>query len=181
MPMDEELPQRVRQTIWATKSMLTVFFNPKEFAIMNLLPQGTSFTAVYYVENVIIPLANPYAQQVGDISRRKRHLHFDNSKGHTARYVQEEMASHRCVCVPHSPYSPDVAITDFYLFGRLQQQLSRTTLDSEENVLETVTEILSELRKSQGKSAFRHWKERCQWVAEHTGEFYPNQLNAQLL
>jgi hypothetical protein len=73
------------------------------------------------VANVIIPLANRHAQQVGDISRRKLHLHFDNSKCHIARYVQGEMASHRCVRVPHPPYSPDIAIADFYLFGRLQQ------------------------------------------------------------
>jgi hypothetical protein len=119
--MDEELPQRGRQTIGATKSMLTVFFNPKLFARENLLPQGTSFTAVYYVENVIVALANRHAQQVGDISRCKLHLHFDDVKCHPARYVQEEMASHRCVRVPHPPYSPHVAIADFYLFGRLQQ------------------------------------------------------------
>jgi hypothetical protein len=29
---DEELPQKVHQTMKATESMLTVFFNPKEFA-----------------------------------------------------------------------------------------------------------------------------------------------------
>jgi hypothetical protein len=38
--------------------MLTIFFNPNEFIIVNLLPQGTSFTAVGFVRNVIIPLAS---------------------------------------------------------------------------------------------------------------------------
>jgi hypothetical protein len=47
MTIDEELPQRVRQTIGATKSILTVFFNPKEFAIMDFFPQDTFFTTVY--------------------------------------------------------------------------------------------------------------------------------------
>jgi hypothetical protein len=37
-----------------------------------------------------------------------------------------------------------LAIADFDLFDRLKQQLSGRTLDSEENVLKTVTEILSE-------------------------------------
>jgi hypothetical protein len=27
---------------------------------------------------------------------------------------------------------------------------------------------------------FVHWKERCQWVADHNGEFDPNQLKAKL-
>jgi hypothetical protein len=65
MTADEDLPQRVRQTIGPTKSMLMLFFNPKEFAIVDLLPQDTSFIAVYFVNNVILPLANRYVQQLG--------------------------------------------------------------------------------------------------------------------
>jgi hypothetical protein len=83
----------------------------------------------------------------GDIGRRKPHLHFDNSKCHIACHVQEQMAS---------------------------QQLSEMTLDGEENVAETITEILNELAKYEVKSAVVHWKERCQWIADHNGEFYPN-------
>jgi hypothetical protein len=45
-------------------------------------------------------------------------------------------------------------MTDFHLFGRLQQQLSGRTLDSEQNVAETVTEILNALPKNKMKSAF---------------------------
>jgi hypothetical protein len=48
-------------------------------------------------------------------------------------------------------------------------------------MLETITEILSELPKDEVKGVFLHWKERCRWVADHNGEFYPNQLNVKLL
>jgi transposase len=43
------------------------------------------------------------------------------------------------------PYSPDLATADIYLFDWLKQRLSGRTLDSEENVLEMITEILNEL------------------------------------
>jgi hypothetical protein len=84
-----------------------VFFNPKEFAMVDLLPQDISFTTIYFVNNVILPLANRYVQQLEDIDRRKLHLHFDDSKCHSARHVQEKIASHRCVLVPHRAYSSD--------------------------------------------------------------------------
>jgi hypothetical protein len=74
-----------------------------------------------------------------------------------------------------------LAIADFSLFGRLKQQLSERTLDSEENVLETITETLRKLPKDEVKSGSVHWKERCQWVADHNGEFYPTQGNIKLL
>jgi hypothetical protein len=52
----EELSQRERRTIKATRSMLTIFFNSTEFAWIKLLPHGTLFTAAYFVDNVIIHL-----------------------------------------------------------------------------------------------------------------------------
>jgi hypothetical protein len=174
MTIDEELPQRMRQTIGADKSMLTVFFNPHEFAIVNLLPQGRSSTAAYFAENVIVPLVDRHAQQVGDIADRNLQLHFHNSRCHTARQVQDEMVCRRCVRVPHPPYSPDLAIADFSLFGRLKHQLSGRTMASEDEVLENVTEILNALPGDEVTNAFSHWKERCQLVAHHNGEFYPN-------
>jgi hypothetical protein len=155
--------------------MPTVFFNPKDFALVNLLPQRISFTVAYFAYNVIMPLANRHAQQWGDMARHKLHLYFDNSKCHTARHVQEEMASHRCVPVPHLPYSPDLAIVHLYLFGRSrQEQFSGRTLDGEQNTLEAVTEALSRIPKDDVKSTFLHWRERGKRVADHNQELYPN-------
>jgi hypothetical protein len=48
-------------------------------------------------------------------------------------------------------------------------------------VLETFTEILREVPKDERKCAFLHWKERCKWVAEQDGEFYPDSLNVEIL
>jgi hypothetical protein len=97
--------------------MLTVLFNSTECVRVNLLPQGTSFTAAYFVDTEIIPMANSHTQQRGDIARPKVHLQFGNSKCQTARHVQEEMAVRQCVGVRHPLYSPDLAIADFHLFG----------------------------------------------------------------
>jgi hypothetical protein len=44
-------------------------------------------------------------------------------------------------------YSPDLAITDFDLFVRSKHKFFGSTFDSEQNVLETITEILNELPK----------------------------------
>jgi hypothetical protein len=51
-------------------------------------------------------------------------------------------------------FSLDVAIADFYVFGWLKQQFFGRTLDNEQILPETVTEILSELPKDEVKSVF---------------------------
>jgi hypothetical protein len=56
----------------------------------------------------------------------------------------------------HPPYSPDLAIAGFYLFGRLKQQLSGRTLDTEKNLLETITDNLRELPNDEVKRPFAH-------------------------
>jgi hypothetical protein len=114
MPLDEEIPQRVRQAIRARKSILTVFLNPNHFAIVDLLPQHTNFTPGYFVARVVIPLANQHHQQARDVARRKLRLHFDNSRCQTTATVTAEMPGLRCVRIPHSVYSPDLAICDFW-------------------------------------------------------------------
>jgi hypothetical protein len=104
MTINENLPQRVHQTIKATKAMPAVFFNPKELIVMNLLPQGMLFTTVYFVDNVIILLASRHAQPLGDITLHKLHLHLDNSKCHTVRHVQNRQSSMR-LCSPSSVFT----------------------------------------------------------------------------
>jgi hypothetical protein len=149
------------------------FFNPKEFTIVDSLPQDTSFTTAYFVTNVILPLAGPISSAAEDISRYMLHLHFNNSTCHTARHVQEQMASLLCVRVPHPrihltwPSQTSNCLAD-------ESSDSWRTLDSEENVLGMITEILSEAREDEMTDALVHWKERRQRVADHNSEFCPN-------
>jgi hypothetical protein len=166
MMIDAELSQRVRQTIGARKSMLTVVFNPKAFAIVALLPQDTSCTAISFVKNVILPLVNCHAQWLR-ISTVTSCICISTILSTMLLGMSKKRWPSGRPCSP-LPNSPDLAIADFYLFGQLKQQLSRRTLNPEENVLETMTKILSELPKDEVKSAFLHWKKmpmgrRPQW------------------
>jgi hypothetical protein len=170
---DEEIPQRVRQTIGARKSMLTLFFNPNHLAIVDLLPQPTNFTAAYFVARVVISLANQHHQQARDVARRKLLLRFDSPRCHTAATVTAEMVRLRCVRIPHLAYSPDLAICDFWLFGRLKRELQGITIDTEEDLIEQILTILQSIPQSALRRAFAHWQERCQWVVDNDREYYP--------
>jgi hypothetical protein len=96
--------------------MVTVLFTPKEFPLVNLLPQGTQFTAAHFIDNVIIPLANRPAQQWEDITRRKTVFAFRRFQVPHCSACPRTDGQYWCVRVPHPPYSPDLAIADFYLF-----------------------------------------------------------------
>jgi hypothetical protein len=58
MPLDEEIPQTASETIGANKLILSVFFHPNHFEIVDILPQRTLFTAAYFVWHVVVPLVD---------------------------------------------------------------------------------------------------------------------------
>jgi hypothetical protein len=161
LELDKELPQKVRQTISTQKSMITIFFNLNSFAIVDALPKGVSFNAVYFVEHIITPLLQRHLAASADIALRKLRVHFDNSPCHTAAIVAQEMQRLRWVQIPHPPYSADLAICDFYLFGRLKQQLRGITVETAEELVDEVTRVFATLSKEELRRAFDHWIERC--------------------
>jgi hypothetical protein len=49
LEVDQELPVSVKQTIGAQESIVTVFRNPRNFVVVDLLPQGITFDADYFI------------------------------------------------------------------------------------------------------------------------------------
>jgi hypothetical protein len=99
------------------------FFIPNGFAIADLLPQGDSFTAQNFIDQIWKPSSQEHAMKSADIARRSVRLHFANSLCHLAKTVPEEIAYLRRKRVTHTSYSPDLTIADFDLFGVLEQKL----------------------------------------------------------
>jgi recombinational DNA repair protein RecR len=98
MTIDDEVLQRVCPTIRATKSILMVVFNPKEFAVVDLLLQDTPFTATYFVNNTILPLANRQAHQIVNIGRCRPEWRVisERAKG------RAPLISLRLICYPET-------------------------------------------------------------------------------
>jgi hypothetical protein len=137
--------------------MITIFFNPHSFPIAETLPEKASFNAAYFIDCVVTPLAQLHASAAGDNARRKLRLRFDNSPCHMSHAVSDAMRRLRCRRVPHPAYSPDLAICDFYLFGRIKDRLAGVFVGDAEDLRNEVMSILADDEKSR---AFNHWMER---------------------
>jgi hypothetical protein len=95
--------------------MLAVFFDPNHFEILGLRPQGTSFTAGYFLTQVAILLANQHHQQARDEKGSHDYILIPQDAVRR-RPLQEKWPGHEG---PRSPYSADLAIRDFWLLGCL--------------------------------------------------------------
>ena len=73
---------------------------------------------------------------------------------------------------PHPPYSPDIAPSDFYLFGYIKGKLQGEHFDSVESLLDRVLEILSEISPETLKAVFLEWEDRLEKIIHNNGDYF---------
>jgi hypothetical protein len=85
---------------------------------------------------------------------------MDNTMIHTVTATQEKLDVSRFKCTPQPPYSPDITPSDF--FGWLKTQLERREYNGEDQLYETVDEILTGLSIEKIETVFVDWMNRLQ-------------------
>jgi hypothetical protein len=79
--------------------------------------------------------------------------------------------------VPHPPYSPDLAPSDFWLFGHVKTSLVSQTFDESGQLPEEITEFLYEIQPPEVVAVFSHWIERGRGVLENNGDYCHEQIH----
>jgi histone-lysine N-methyltransferase SETMAR len=119
LPPDGKVPNRERITIESEKAMLPIVWGPTGFAAVTALESGCKFNAGYNVSKVLISLFEWWCEYgVGNF--RKQVLHGDNARPHKAAISQQFMGQNAVVGAAHPTYSPDLAPSDFCLFGHVK-------------------------------------------------------------
>ena len=168
---DDEIPLREKKMIFTKKYMVTIFWNLQGFHLVDILDDGLTFTADYFINNILQKIDEAY-KGFPERAKRRITLHFDNVRPHTARKVKEYMSSHRMKRAPHPPYSPDIAPSDFYLFGYIKENLKGCKFESKEQLFSAITDIVSNISKDTLIKVFNHWKKRLLKVIDNKGDFY---------
>jgi hypothetical protein len=69
--------------------------------------------------------------------------------------------------VPHLPYSPDLALSGFFLFGYTKHCLKGSFFSSEEELLLEIQNVLRGKSLAMLLAVFEDWMERLVWVAAY--------------
>jgi hypothetical protein len=100
--------------------------NPLEFHLLDSLPNGRTFNAEYYRDNILSALPPVRSQTIG----RKVMTHPDNASPHTSRKCTTFCAERGLRLAAYPPHLPDLALSDFFFFGHvkhcLQGSISRS-------------------------------------------------------
>jgi len=77
---------------------------------------------------------------------------------------QDIFTKHNITVLDHPPYSPDLALCDFFLFPKIKSALKGTRFKSIDAVKVKAMELMNKLSEDNLQHCFKHWKicrERC--------------------
>jgi histone-lysine N-methyltransferase SETMAR len=101
-------------------------------------------------------------------------IHWDNAKPHVSKKTFTTLQHLGVKKLPHPPYSPDIAPSDFYLFGRIKGMLVGKSFESREDLLSEVVKITKMIPRDELCRVFEEWKRRLVVVIESGGEYIIN-------
>lgn len=121
----------VKGEIHERKVLLSVWWDVRGVIWYELLPPNTTVTADYYCLqldrlNSALIAARPQL--------RKIYMLHDNARPHTAKVTRQKLLSFGWQVLPHPPYSPDIAPTDYHLFRSLQHHLEDKEYDDQQQL-----------------------------------------------
>ena len=117
--------------------MATVFWDAKGILLLDILEPGHTVKANRYCQTL---------DELIEAVRRKRPgrltsgvlLQHDNATPHTANATQDWIRRFGWEVLPHPSHSPDLAPSDYHLFGPMKRHLSGQRFTGDDDLVEAV-------------------------------------------
>ena len=160
-PGDEPIT-RVDRQLTDRKLLFVVFFSTTGFKTTHFVPSGTTLNAQYF---------QSLFEEMGANFPRPLWIHMDNVAPHRAKTTQNTLSSLGISTLTHPPYSPDLAPSDFWLFGRIKQALGRTHFSTAGELGAAVLGIIDKIGKAEIKKVYNEWVLHLQACIDNGGEY----------
>jgi hypothetical protein len=103
---------------------------------------------------------------------RQPNLHCDRYRIGWSKSSANCFIENSFIRVPRPRYSPDLAPSDFWFFGRTKAALAGQQFPGTEDHLTGIQEFLSEIQMSELKLVLHHWMEQVRWALDNDGDYF---------
>ena len=98
-------------------------------------------------------------------------LQHDNARPHVAKMTKSVIEELGWEILPHPPYSPDLAPTNFHLFRSLSNHLSGHIFESDAAISAFIDEFFDKKPKTFYRDGIRKLPERWSKIVEQSGDY----------
>ena len=145
------------------KVMGTVFWDAKRVNMLDFLPKRSTIIGVYYA-NLLDQLRTAIREKRRGKLSKGVLLQQDNARVHTCKVAMDAVERNGYELIPHPAYSPDLALSDFFLFPNLKKDIRGLHFRSDEEVVTAVEEWVNGKDPdffSSGLMALEHRWSKC--------------------
>jgi len=148
-----DVEPRVMPGIGSKKTMLTVFWSAAGFHLVDVLPAGLKFNSVFACA-ALGRLDTKLREDGRPGGLRGVMFHWDNARPHTSTTTRTELERLGAIVLGHPPYSPDLAPSDFFLFGHIKRLLGGYHFENAGELLSMVVKIIDAITKEMRENVF---------------------------
>jgi hypothetical protein len=145
LPPGAESPTRPRKMIGSAKAMIIIFWSPLGIPVIQDLPPKVTFPSEFFVDAILPHIVA--AKPAGDPGRRLV-PYLGSASPNRARSTVRNLDENRITASPYPAFSPDLATSDFFLFGTLKGQLSGRVFESPDELIEAIREIANAIPRT---------------------------------
>ena len=170
----ESPPTVVRRQMNEKKTMFVVFFTTTGPLLVHEVPSGLSINGIYYRDECLKPLLKNLSKKRPASGTNGVKLHHDNARPHVKNIVFDYLREEKIKLMAHPPYSPDLAPSDFWLFGYLKDRLG--SYPDAASLSKAITKELNAVPIEEYRKTFAKWIERMKLCIEHQGNYFEHLL-----
>jgi histone-lysine N-methyltransferase SETMAR len=109
----DDVATKTKSTISTPKFMLAVIWRIKGFHTVDLMTSQNQFNSQYFVEDIVLPLVQKIFPHGKNRRLFRLHLYLDNYRVLFSKVAEQFFGANDTLRIPHPPYSPDLAHSDF--------------------------------------------------------------------
>lgn len=162
-----------KQNIHGSKVMLCIWWDQTGVVYHELLKPGETINAERY-RRQLMGLSRALREKRPETAERhdKVILQHDNARPHVAITVKNYPETLKWEVLPHPPYSPDLAPSDYWLFRRMQNDLGGHRFQSFEEIEKWLNDWIEAKEDSFFRDGIRKLPERWEKVVASDGQYF---------
>ena len=153
------------------KALLCVWWDCIGIIHFEVLEMGQTVTSDIYCQQLDRLQQALITKRPSLVNRKGVVLLHDNARPHTARLTQQKIRSLGWDVLPHPPYSPDIAPSDYHLFRSLQHFLSGQSFGDINAVRTALSQYFDSKTASFYEEGIKDLPRRWGIVVDNDGEY----------
>jgi histone-lysine N-methyltransferase SETMAR len=160
-----------RRSQGALKVMHVMFFSRHGLVLDHPVPVGTTVNGPYYCSLLQHKVRPALRRKQPELLERGAILLQDNATPHRHRDVQKLVQHWGWEVLAHPPYSPELALCDYWLLSRVKEHLRGKRFESEDDINTAVTASLKRPTADEYRAAIDRLPHRWEKCVDSAGAY----------